>query len=332
MHYFRVRCHALIACFFLCSLCSNTALEKSKANGIITPRLDDTVSIRHACDLISAHLSSLYGINDTSSLIAFNRAIDRAATTIKKTMIDSLENSSRLMESILALVYRDWRIGFDARDAIVETLLPHMVFHRGKGACLGVSLIILVLAEKLDCPIFGVMLPGHFFCRFDDGVRRINIEPNKEGCFHSDEYYRNRYPVDNRSWYNLDNLSKKEIIGVLCYNAGALCLKQKHYTAALAYFKESARRIPGFVEAEGNLAVAYAQSNNFDSALILFEKLFTAHPDFINLAANYGTVSMASGQYEKARNIYRKGLAYYPRDTALLKGIERTNSLLRDQE
>jgi len=306
------RCALLLlpAITLLFSACSTDTHEKNTIGVRTAASLDDTLSLQNACGVISVRLCSLLHTGDTSSLVLFNHTLDSTAGAIKK-------NAKKMLDSILNVVYGSWKIRFDPADTVIETLLPHLVFQNRKGACLGVSLIILMLAEKLNCPVYGVMLPGHFFCRYDDGKRRINIEPNKDGYTHPDDYYRKRYPVGNRPWYNLGNLPAVATVGMLCYNAGTLCLKQKQFDAAIAYYREGARRIPGFVEAKGNLALAYAKKGNLDTALVLFEELFTAHPDLVNLAANYGAVAMAAKQYRRALEIFRKGLEYFPGDTIL---------------
>jgi hypothetical protein len=302
-----------VAITLLFAACSTNTHEKNAAGARAAVSLDDTLSLQNACRVISVRLCSLLHTGDTASLALFNHTLDSAAGAIKKNAGDT----KKTLDSILSVVYGSWKIRFDPVDTVIETLLPHLVFQNRKSACLGVSLIILMLAEKLHCPVYGVMLPGHFFCRYDDGKRRINIEPNKEGDTHPDDYYRKRYPVGNRPWYDLGNLPAAATIGMLCYNAGALCLKQKQYDAAIACYRESARRIPGFVEAKGNLALTYAKKGNLDTALVLFEELFIAHPDMVNLAANYGAVAMAAKQYRRALEIFRKGLDYFPGDTLL---------------
>lgn len=326
MHLLRL-CRALL--FFpvialLLASCSTTSDKKTCA--VSQPRfsLDDTLSLQGACTLISAHLCSILhsGDGDPASLAVFNHTIDSTVEAINTTIRDK-KSEQAVLDLIRNVVYQSWKIRFDPADTVIETLLPHLVFRNRKGACLGVSLIILMLAEKLNCPVYGVMLPEHLFCRYDDGIRRINIEPNKEGCAHPDEYYLHRYPLEHRPWYSLANLDNKAVIGILCHNAGVLCMKQKKYDAALFYCRESLRRIPGFVEAKGNLALAYAQRGNLDTAIILFGELFAAHPDLVNLALNYGTVAMAAKQYSKALDIFRKGMEYFPGDTILSKRLKK---------
>ena len=319
MHLVRLRCLCVLfpVILLLAAACSKDTREKTAAAARTVLSVDDTLTLQEACGLIAARLCPELRSGDTSSPGFFNHVLDSTAGAIKKHL-----GSGKALDSILRIVYTSWNIGFDPRDTVIETLLPHLVFTNRKGACLGVSLIILMLAEKLNCPVYGVMLPGHFFCRYDDGDHRINIEPNNQGCAHPDGYYRQHYPCEHRPGYGLANLDKKAVIGVLCYNAGALCLNRKHYDEAIAWYQESVRRIPDFAEATGNLAVSYAKKGNVDSALALFDGLFIAHPDMVNLALNYGSVAAAAKQYTRAVEIYRKGLDYFPNDTILRKRLE----------
>lgn len=325
MHHLRFRCVCALfpAVVLLAAACSKNTPEKNAAlpsRAVLA--LDDTLTLREACNRITSHLCAALCSCDTSSLGFFNGTLDSTAEAMTKHLGDKKAGPDAL-DQILNAVFKSWDIGFDPRDTVTETLLPHLVFRNRKGACLGVSLIILMLAEKLGCPVYGVMLPGHFFCRYDNNGLRINIEPNRQGCDHPDDYYRKRYPGEHHPGYSLASLDKKAIIGILCYNAGALCLKRKDYDAAIVFYRESMRRVPGFTEAKGNCAVAYAKKNNLDSALALFDELFIAHPDMVNLAINYGYVATAAKQYTRALMIYKKGLEYFPDDPVLRKRSEK---------
>ena len=177
------------------------------------PILSDGLSLEQACFLISRHAMTVCGGSDTTSLKSFFHILDSTAAALGESLADK-KPASAGADSIVNCVYAAWGIGFDPRDTMLETLLPHLVYKNKKGACLGVSLIMLVLAEKLGCPVYGVMLPGHFFCRYESAAVRFNIEPNKAGFRHPDEYYRDRYAVASRPWYDLSNLTKTAVIGV----------------------------------------------------------------------------------------------------------------------
>jgi tetratricopeptide (TPR) repeat protein len=300
--------------------CSTTA-NRSSCNGIGIFVLDDSLSITASCSTATGEFLRHYGYTETGQAL-FYREMAKAADSLAAVLGGKAKTAAGA-RAIIDVVYKTWNIGFDPRDTALEALLPNEVFAHKKGACLGVSLIMLMLAEKLHCPLYGVMLPGHFFCRYDNGDERFNIEPNKSGYCHPDGYYRDKYLSSNTPNYNLCNLTKKAGIGVFYYDLGTQCLKRNDPGAAIACFKESIRRCPDFAEARGNLALAWEQCGSRDSALAGFEVLFAKYPNLVNLAANYGTTLMAARQYRKALNIYQRGLLFYPSDTALLFGIAR---------
>jgi regulator of sirC expression with transglutaminase-like and TPR domain len=311
--------------YVLCFMaCVGNQKNGQKSIGASVINLPDSLSLKNACVRISSDLLSIdkHSTNDYTRDSSY-RYIDVAGDSLLSVLGAQAAGPSGA-RAIIDIVYKTWNIGFDSRDTLVETLLPELVYSRKKGACLGVSLVILMLAEKLHCPIRGVMLPGHFFCRFDDGKVRFNIEPNKSGFDHPDDYYRRRYLSGRKPWYDLKNIDKKEIIGVVCFNVGNLCLKHKDYLRARAYFTESIRRIPAFIEAKGNLALAYAYGGDISASKLIFDTLFSAYPDLNGLAANYGAVLLASNDVGKARKVFTKGLTYFSGDSSILSGLAAT--------
>jgi len=286
------------------------------------PDLDDSLSLTSACKNISRHIMSMTQEKDTSLFIDFYNKIDSMghASLAKKSALPSLT------DSICARVYTDWSITYDANDTSFLSLLPHDIVANKHGACLGVSLIMLMLAEQMNCPLFGVMLPGHFFCRFDDGNIRYNIEPNKNGYHHPDSYYQNRYALQSNPWYDLHSMTKQEVIGVLCYNTCTILLARHTIKEALFYGKQAMRRLPKIPEVQGNYALCLAQNGNNDSALIVFSRLYNDCPNFNNCALNYGALLLSQKQYDSAAIIFAKGLRYFPNDTNLQNRLSLAQS------
>jgi tetratricopeptide (TPR) repeat protein len=253
--------------------------------------------------------------------------LDTTADSLKRVLGKNAKSLAG-KQAILDIVYRQWKMAFDPQDDVIESVLPHSALRSGKGNCMGVSLMILILAERLNCPIYGVVLPGHFFCRYDDGASKINIEPNRNGFSHSDDYYRMKYLSQNESWYSLEKLSKTGTIGVFYYTIGTLFLRRNDPEFAAVLLQESCRRFSSLIEAKGNYALALAQCGKSDLAMNLFKELFKTNPTLVNLAANYGAVAMTVGRYELAFQIYKKGLVFFPDDPKLLSGLSQAFAAL----
>ncbi|GAI69689.1 unnamed protein product, partial [marine sediment metagenome] len=75
--------------------------------------------------------------------------------------------------------------------------------------------------ERLGLPLYGVVVPGHFFVRYDDGQVRFNIETTSKGGSAPDEHYINKFkvPIGNISIY-MKNLDKIHTLGCFCNNLG----------------------------------------------------------------------------------------------------------------
>jgi hypothetical protein len=259
---------------------------------------------------------------DTAAYSAFYKTMDSTSFYLKQRLGKKCSDTIAL-DSIINTVYNVWNISFDQRDTLFETLLPHIIFKNKKGSCLGVSLILLMLAEEIHCPLYGVVLPGHFFCRYTQNSLNINIEPNKNGFNHPDSYYKERYLSNKMSYYTMSNLTKRNTIGVFLYNAGTIFLNL-HDHHAICYLQSACNRIPTIVEVKGNLALAFTQVGMSDSAIRMFGDIFANNPEVPRLALNYGSVAMEFQKYALASSVFQKGHTLYPLDTLLLTGLKQS--------
>jgi tetratricopeptide (TPR) repeat protein len=84
-------------------------------------------------------------------------------------------------------------------ESLLANLLVPEVLRRGRGHCLGLGSLYLVLAQLVKLPIYGVVAPGHFFCRYDNGEEQFNIEMTLRGARWSDDLYQERYGLDKKA-------------------------------------------------------------------------------------------------------------------------------------
>ncbi|MHC4361291.1 MAG: transglutaminase family protein, partial [Planctomycetota bacterium] len=91
-------------------------------------------------------------------------------------------------------------------------LFLHTVLDKKRGYCLSLSILYLSLAERLGLPLYGVVVPGHFLVRYDDGRVSFNIETTSKGGTAPDEHYIKKFNVPQGSRDNIymKNLSKME--------------------------------------------------------------------------------------------------------------------------
>jgi regulator of sirC expression with transglutaminase-like and TPR domain len=90
------------------------------------------------------------------------------------------------------------------------------------GSCITMPMLHLVLADRLDWPIYAVLTPKHYLCRYiEAGFAENNIEATCGGGYVSDEQYAIDFGIPKRAIEKgtyLRTLSKKEYLASLLIN------------------------------------------------------------------------------------------------------------------
>ena len=102
-----------------------------------------------------------------------------------------------------------------AKDIDLYTFLPSVLDSR-RGVCLGVSILYICLAQRLNVPLEIITPPGHIYVRYRDGDHIINIETTARGIDVESEQYLSL----NTRKLQLRNL--KETIGFAHVNQASL--------------------------------------------------------------------------------------------------------------
>ena len=139
----------------------------------------------------------------------------------------------------------------DSEDPRFFTLPSVLAAHRG--SCLGLGALMLAIGERLDLPLDGVMVPGHFFVRTRETPPR-NIELLRGGEAMPDAWYRAKYgPWPERDSAYFRPLGATELAGLHWFNAGNFLRRQGRLDAAEKAFARAADAFPAFAEAHASL-------------------------------------------------------------------------------
>ncbi|MHC4509367.1 MAG: tetratricopeptide repeat protein [Planctomycetota bacterium] len=163
------------------------------------------------------------------------------------------------------------------------SLFLHTVMDKKRGYCLSLSMLYLSVGERLGLPLYGVVVPGHFFVRYDDGRARFNVETTSKGGTASDEHYIAKFKVPqggNNHIIYMKNLNKIQTLG--------------------CFFN--------------NLGNSYSDIGDMDSALLAFERAVTINPTLSESRANLGNIYLKKDQVNKAINEYLAALDINSRD------------------
>ncbi|MBD3239184.1 MAG: tetratricopeptide repeat protein [Chitinivibrionales bacterium] len=249
------------------------------------------------------------------------RAIDTLVLRLSSRLFMVNEPDS-LVAELKELVFDESGIAFDRDQDELPNMFPHSVVARGRGSCLGMSLLLLVIGEKMDMPLHGVLAPEHFFVRFDDGSRSFNIETIKQGACFGDDWYRERYGIGEASpLYGLRSLGPDEVVGVLQFNVGNVYRERADYGPAVKCYEQTVAALPHFAEAWGNLGVALEALGEDERALEALERARELDPSLKNLQRNIGALQVRLARHLRAIEEYRQALTETPGDADLHYGL-----------
>lgn len=118
------------------------------------------------------------------------------------------------------------------------TFLPSVLDGR-QGVCLGVSILYLCLAQRLDLPLEIITPPGHIYVRYRNGDRIINIETTARGInVPSDAYL----GINTR---DLQQRNLKEVIGLAFVNQASVAWGQGEHEMTVTLYEKAAPYLPG---------------------------------------------------------------------------------------
>ena len=103
-----------------------------------------------------------------------------------------------------------------------------------RGVCLGVSVLYLCLAQRLDLPLEAITPPGHIYVRYNDQENITNIETTARGIDTPSDAYLGINTKD------LHKVSLKEVCAFVFCNVGTSLMQEGlHYQKAIEVYKKS---------------------------------------------------------------------------------------------
>ena len=196
-----------------------------------------------------------------------------------------------------------------------EELFLHGLLKTHKGYCMNLSLLYLILGQKLELPLYGVALPNHFFVRYEQEDVRINIETTERGVSYPDSFYEQRFrtQADNQSSYFLKNLNGRQTLGAYFSNIGMVYYQSQRQERALFYMNLSTSINPMSIDAQNNLANIYSELKKPHDAIKHYNLALKANPNNTATLFNLGLVFIETGDYIKAINTLLKVTQIDPR-------------------
>ena len=180
-------------------------------------------------------------------------------------------------ERLRATIFVDAKFQSSTDLSNLENLLPQRIVARKTGYCIGLTLILLDLCERVGWEATAISAPRHTFLRLV-GDEPVNVETTLAGELHDDDWYRLRFSIGDRP-ATLRPLSIRELGGHLLNNVAYVLLEAGAARQARAMIERSLKLDPRGVEAITNLGVCQAREGEFEKALIAFGRTLEHWPD-----------------------------------------------------
>jgi len=193
-------------------------------------------------------------------------------------------------------------------------LFLHSVMDRRQGYCLSLSVLYLALGERLGLDLHGVVVPGHFFVRYERGRTRFNIETTSQGVSPPDEHYITKFnvPDDSRDSVYLKNLTKRQTIGCFFNNLGNVYSEIGNVDTAQVALERAVAINPALSESRANLGNIYLQKGRAQDSVRQYRAALQLNPGDPKAHNNLGNAYMVLSEWNAASASYRQALYLDP--------------------
>lgn len=269
---------------------------------------DDQIDLATAALVLSRE----WGANKTPAY--YRGTIDDMAEEIQSRLDKKhLNPDFHAIDVINAYLFEELKFkSLDTADN-PEDLFLHRVLETKRGYCLSLSMLYLSIAERIGMPAYGVVVPGHFFVRYDDGQRQFNIETTSKGGLADDNHYLEKFkpPMGDRSLY-FKNLTPKQTIGCFFNNLGNCYMQRGQLNDAYDYLTRAVLINPSLAESHTNLGNVLLQLKRPNEAIGQYEASLTILGRDATNFNNMGNAYLQLGRFEQARDLYLRSLDLKP--------------------
>ena len=268
---------------------------------------EDEVDLATAVLIVSENWSDMvYGRRYISKL-------DEMALEIRERLTrKKIEADYRAIPEINKYLFEELGFKSLAEASDPNSLFLHTVLDEKRGYCLSLSVLYLSLAERLGLEMYGVVVPGHFFVRYDDGMVQFNIETTGNGGSATDEQYIKKFnvPQADRGSIYMKNLNKIQTLGCFFNNLGNSYDKIGDIDSALRAYKRAVEINPKLSESRVNVGNIYLKKGRVNDAireylgaLRINPKDATTHNNLGNAYTEQERFSYAVSEYQRAINL-----------------------------
>ena len=187
----------------------------------------------------------------------YEALLDLMALQIRARLPKKATNQERV-QAINTYIFHEMNYRFPphslyAKNVDLYTFLPSVMDSR-QGVCLGVSVLYLSLAQRLDLSLEIITPPGHIYIRLNTRDTITNIETTARGVNTPCETY---LGVNTR---NLPKRNLREVLGMVFYNHASLAWDTHDFKQAVNLYENALIYMPDDLQLKMLLGLAYILS------------------------------------------------------------------------
>jgi regulator of sirC expression with transglutaminase-like and TPR domain len=198
--------------------------------------------VRQAEDQISLEKAALYIAQETYPELdveEYLNALDTMAEEVRDRVPEE-PYPLRMVQLINRYLYEDLGFSGDTKDYYnPQNSFLNVVIDRRKGIPITLSLVYLAIAKRLDFPMVGIGMPGHFLIRPDVEEMELFVDPYHQGeiLFQQDcldrlrQVY--RQPVEMQDKF-LESVTPRQFLARMLTNLKLIYLDRNEIGACLA--------------------------------------------------------------------------------------------------
>ena len=220
---------------------SNLANRKLKGHTIWDEASTLTLT-PNEIDLSRGLFLSEFGSKNQKNIRSYEASLDLMALEIAAHLSPRATDLEKI-EAINDFIFYQMRYRFPPHSLYSKhidtyTFLPSVMDSR-KGVCLGVSILYLCLAQRLDLHLEAVTPPGHIFVRYNPGkIKEINIETTARGI-----------NLPTSTFLSLETKTLpvrdiKEVIGCAFMNQASVAWQNDNHAKAIELYEKALPYLP----------------------------------------------------------------------------------------
>ncbi|MFC1676146.1 tetratricopeptide repeat protein [Planctomycetota bacterium] len=315
--------------FLVLLACVNLSIGKPLANenksGLYARSIEYILKLDDdEIDLAKAVLIISQQWNDDVDIGKYTDRLDDMAFEIQERLRKrKLKANYKAIPVINEYLFKE--LGFKAvKEAIdPQDLFLHSVLDRKQGYCLSLSVLYLSIGERLGMKLYGVVVPGHFFVRYDDGRTRFNIETTGNGGTGTDEHYIEKFEVPQGDDYSvyMENLDKRQTLACFFNNLGNTYSDCGELDSALTALERAVEINPSLAESRVNLGNIYLQKEWVKDAIDQYRIALRIKPNDPKAHNNLGNAYLQYEWLNEAIDEYKKSIKLDPKFVDAYKNL-----------